>query len=329
MIYFMYQIYSSYNSIPIPLILSVLLSVGYYTFGSWLLYSEFRNLYKILFENKKLISEMKRFIEIFPESVIIKTKDPVSNDRKYYSNNEFNHEIADIREHIRKLKDIKVSFTKGVHLEDNPNYSGQQEIQTSLDEFVKYRERQLQGPGVIENTVKIEFMKVDDTEEDNSEHPQSVQRIYTVKTLKVIWEGASDSYMHVFIDLTDMFKLEKANNNIRCQKIMFASASHEFRTPLNAILNSFKLISMTLNDEGSMKNILSLEEKNTNIQKYLKMGSSSAVLLLSLVEDVLDMSKIEAGTFKVNYGWFSVKELFDEIFELFSFQCQQKGISLH
>jgi len=147
--------------------------------------------------------------------------------------------------------------------------------------------------------------------------------------LKVIWEGASDSYMHVFIDLTDMFKLEKANNNIRCQKIMFASASHEFRTPLNAILNSFKLISMTLNDEGSMKNILSLEEKNTNIQKYLKMGSSSAVLLLSLVEDVLDMSKIEAGTFKVNYGWFSVKELFDEIFELFSFQCQQKGISLH
>jgi len=44
--------------------------------------------------------------------------------------------------------------------------------------------------------------------------------------------------MHVFIDTSAFIKLEEANNNIKCQKIMFASVSHEFRTPLNSIINS-------------------------------------------------------------------------------------------
>jgi len=65
------------------------------------------------------------------------------------------------------------------------------------------------------------------------------------------------------------------------------------------------------------------------IQNYIKMGHTSTLLLLSLVEDVLDMSKIEAGTFKVNYGWFSVKELIEETYELFTYQCTQKKIQLN
>ena len=65
------------------------------------------------------------------------------------------------------------------------------------------------------------------------------------------------------------------------------------------------------------------------IQNYIKMGHTSTLLLLSLVEDVLDMSKIEAGTFKVNYGWFSVKELIEETYELFTYQCIQKKIQLN
>ena len=44
--------------------------------------------------------------------------------------------------------------------------------------------------------------------------------------------------MHVLIDTTNIIKLEEANNSIKCQKIMFTSTSHEFRTPLNAIVNS-------------------------------------------------------------------------------------------
>ena len=65
---------------------------------------------------------------------------------------------------------------------------------------------------------------------------------FLLKTLKINWEGNNNSFMHVLIDTTSVIELEKAKNNIKWQKIMFASASHEFRTPLNAILNSLKFI---------------------------------------------------------------------------------------
>ena len=65
---------------------------------------------------------------------------------------------------------------------------------------------------------------------------------FMLKTLQINWEGNSNSFMHVLIDTTNVIELEKAKNNIKWQKIMFASASHEFRTPLNAILNSFKFV---------------------------------------------------------------------------------------
>ena len=65
---------------------------------------------------------------------------------------------------------------------------------------------------------------------------------FMLKTLKINWEGNTNSFMHVLINTTSIVELEEAKNDIRCQKIMFASASHEFRTPLNAILNSLNFI---------------------------------------------------------------------------------------
>ena len=62
-----------------------------------------------------------------------------------------------------------------------------------------------------------------DHNEDNEDN--EVRQSFNIKTLKVNWEGNKNSFMHVFIDTTDIVKLEEANNNIRCQKIMFASES--------------------------------------------------------------------------------------------------------
>jgi len=84
--------------------------------------------------------------------------------------------------------------------------------------------------------------------------------------------------MHVFIDTTSMSKLEEANNNIRCQKIMFTSVSHEFRTPLNGIINFYSLIEhrfkvleqQMLQDIPDCKQILSRHSQP--IKKFLKLG---------------------------------------------------------
>ena len=154
--------------------------------------------------------------------------------------------------------------------------------------------------------------------------------------MRVNWEG-KPSFMHVFIDTTDIVKLEEANNNIRCQKIMFASASHEFRTPLNAIMNSYRFIEDTFNT--IVQGIECLEPScipaqeivnlhSTNINKFIHMGYNSSVILLALVEDILDLSKLEAGTFSTVMSDFLVSELVQEVFDIFHIQCKQKDLLL-
>lgn len=63
---------------------------------------------------------------------------------------------------------------------------------------------------------------------DNCNSEESSVRTFNIKSQKVCWEGDYNSCLHVFIDITDIKKLEEANNNIKLQKIMFASVSHEF-----------------------------------------------------------------------------------------------------
>jgi signal transduction histidine kinase len=50
------------------------------------------------------------------------------------------------------------------------------------------------------------------------------------------------------------------------------------------------------------------------------MGINSSILLLALIEDILDLSKIEAGTFSLNVSSFMIPDLLDDIREIFEFQ---------
>lgn len=117
-----------------------------------------------------------------------------------------------------------------------------QEVKTSLLQLLKENQNRLKGDnGVIEHNIK---MRCQPNCFSSLDEPKVDERIYKVKTMNVDWEGES-SCMHVFIDNSDIVKLEEAKNNMKCQRIMFSTASHEFRTPLNAIINSFTFIDDT------------------------------------------------------------------------------------
>ena len=150
-----------------------------------------------------------------------------------------------------------------------------------------------------------------------------------MKTLKIDWESNPNSFMHVLIDTTKIAQLEEAKNNMKCKQIMFASTSHEFRTPLNSILNTFDLIKDT--QKAMVDQILKFSQKNNKvtklvekmnckIDKYVKMGHNSSTLLLSLIEDILNLSKMEIGEFNITMSDFSIKELLDQVYDIYSNQ---------
>lgn len=64
------------------------------------------------------------------------------------------------------------------------------------------------------------------------------------------------------------------------------------------------------------------------MRKFIKMGTNSSLLLLSLIEDILDLSKMEAGTFNMNLTEFNLRDLIMEVLDIFEFQCEHKKLKL-
>ena len=88
--------------------------------------------------------------------------------------------------------------------------------------------------------------------------------------------------------------------------------SHEMRTPLNAIIGFLSL---------------SRESSPDQSQTYLSNSEVAAKHLLSVINDVLDMSAIESGKINIAHTTFDFKQLITSISEIFVSQCAQKGIS--
>jgi len=93
-----------------------------------------------------------------------------------------------------------------------------------------------------------------------------------------------------------------------------ANMSHEIRTPMNAILGFSELLRTQM-----------AASKDRN---YLDAISSSGRTLLTLINDILDLSKIEAGKLELQYEPVCVPRLVDEIQKLFSIKAGEKGIQL-
>jgi len=93
-----------------------------------------------------------------------------------------------------------------------------------------------------------------------------------------------------------------------------ATMSHEIRTPLNGVMG--------------MTNILLEEELKPDHRDYLETIQRSGQSLLSLLNDILDYSKIEAGKLDLREEWFQIEKCIDNCVSLFQGQTESKNIRL-
>ncbi len=107
--------------------------------------------------------------------------------------------------------------------------------------------------------------------------------------------------------------LTAAEEASKAKTAFLSSMSHEIRTPMNAIIG---LDSIALSDP----------DISAQTREYLEKIGSSADHLLALINDILDMSRIESGKLILKNEEFSFSKLLEQINTMFSSQCLDKGL---
>ncbi len=128
-------------------------------------------------------------------------------------------------------------------------------------------------------------------------------------------------YSQIYVNLKNKSELErsliqekeKANAANRAKSEFLANISHEIRTPMNSILGFSEVMMNTTNDS---------KQKN-----YLKTILDSGKTLLSLINDILDLSKIEAGKIEISPEPVDLRVIIDEIKQLFHHKMEEKNIT--
>lgn len=129
-------------------------------------------------------------------------------------------------------------------------------------------------------------------------------------------------FVKVAQDISDRKKLEKdlieardkADQATRAKSEFLANVSHEIRTPMNAILGFADLLSYSLTDPRSLDYVTSLKLSGKN--------------LLNLINDILDLSKVEAGMLTINMEYVNFRQLLQEIQQIFYFKIVEKGLKM-
>ncbi len=125
------------------------------------------------------------------------------------------------------------------------------------------------------------------------------------------------------IDMTDFNRqktelqkaMEKAQAADRAKSAFLATMSHELRTPLNAVIGFSELL--------RQGNIQPAEQ-----DEYLRSINLAGSALLNLINDVLDLSKLEADQMTINYARVDVASLLDEMALVFKLKAREKNLTL-
>lgn len=114
-----------------------------------------------------------------------------------------------------------------------------------------------------------------------------------------------------------IFETNRAYKSAKTQNDFFANFSHELRTPLNAVISSSELLA-----EGIFGQ---LNEKQT---EYINDIRISALHLLGMINDILDMAKLDAKSMKLNPTTFELSQTADEVCNIIKPLAQKKNITI-
>ena len=109
-------------------------------------------------------------------------------------------------------------------------------------------------------------------------------------------------------------KKEEAEHLAEVKSVFLANMSHEIRTPMNAVLG--------------MNEMILRESSEEEVVEYAKNIERAGETLMSLINDVLDISKIESGKIEIHPDEYKLETLVDDLMNLVSVKAEEKGLEI-
>jgi signal transduction histidine kinase len=134
--------------------------------------------------------------------------------------------------------------------------------------------------------------------------------------------GEIEEILMLTIDVTSEIKANIIMENaLKLQEEIFANISHELKTPLNIIFSTAQLLNLYC-ESGS------LDQRKNSIIKYIDSIKQNSHRLSKLINNIVDLSKIQAGFFELNFSNNNIVEVVEEIVTSVTNFTEVKGINI-